>query len=444
MATSRIFDNFNDANWAELAQGSAVSLGTPFTVSSVVYATKIGFYRAATGTNRTPQVLMLWDTTTQTQLIAPLVPTDNGSVGWKWTPLVTPVALIVGREYRVVARWASGQTTARYTLGTMPTPPSPWSFSTGYRCYVVSGSNVYPSSADNQYAEAVQLEADDAVGGGVTPPVVATDLTNALTAWFADTGDNTHRYNATVPNIADVVRYRLGDAQTQVGSDLSTYLAGVGADVGSILASVGSGLGGRVYDIQTSVGTGLNALADAAKTAAEEVNGLVKAYRDGTGSFLGYGWKAFLDSHQPTFTATGELLANIASWTGIRWVDVVARWYTWLGGRAGEVAVPGTGWANVASTNFTDDIAWAQPADLYVVTFSDTGANDTTTLVSNVDIVYRLAWWMPINGTQPAGQRRFIDTPIVELSDGGARMPGILLHCPRGGAGIIDAWQFTG
>lgn len=429
MGVYHYFDGFAGGNWVEhSASGTAYSYGTPFQVNATKYVTKLGWYRKNTGTSRLPTHIGLWDTTTTAEVWGTDSVQDDGTVGWQWTALPNPVAVVANREYRVAIRQPSTNYYSDYTPGSTQTPPSPIFAGANYRCFVQSGNVVYPNSADNQRYEPADVEVDDTGTGGVTPPVLSGDLSQAV----SDLEDYIDSQNAQilsmVSNEGTPSQYSIPQQTLDEVQDASTGLASIKGVLDTVATSVGTGLGTAVSGIQTSVGTGLNTVATAAKNAAEATSAFATT---------AFQWEE--DFFNAIYGATGWDAANY----GAKMADTLGNLFKWIGALGRSGAVPATGWTLVASTSFTDDLAWAQPADIYVVTFSDIGANDTTTLVSGVDVVYRLGWWLPINGTEPVGQRRFIDTPIVELSDGGARMPGFLLHCPRGGAGTVDAWQFT-
>lgn len=407
-----LFDNAAPA-WAASGQyASNYQVGQRFKSSQGGYITQVGFYRQATGTNYNCDNLSVWDTTTQSRVVNVATPADDGAAGWQWNTLGTPYNLVANRVYAVVMSVPSGKYNAQVANGSKGTPPYPLAWDTNSTANVAAGPGNYPNNVGNGTINGVDIGWDPTAQGGSGPATVP-DLDTAVADLeaYIDAGNATilsmlsNEGTPSAYSIPNQIKTAINDASTGLGA-IKGAVDSIATDVGDILTSVGAALA-------TAVSTVQDTLSHASTGMVDVLNGV---------------------------SSTVDDILNSAS-TGL--VKVL----NYLGGGGGALpprsAVPATGWANVATTAFTDDIAWTQPADMYVVTFSDVGANDTTTLVSGLDIVYRLAWWLPLNATQLQGERRFIDAPLVELTDGGKRMPGLALHCPKGGAGTIDAWQYT-
>jgi len=107
-----------------------------------------------------------------------------------------------------------------------------------------------------------------------------------------------------------------------------------------------------------------------------------------------------------------------------------------------QVGFPASPWEMTAETDFDDALAWAQPADLYVVTFATIPPTSPDNGRAGVPVHYRLAWWSPLNGTF-AQERRWIDFTSEHLVNPAGRMPGLLLQTYEGGTGHVQAWTLN-
>jgi len=107
-----------------------------------------------------------------------------------------------------------------------------------------------------------------------------------------------------------------------------------------------------------------------------------------------------------------------------------------------QVGFPAAPWEMTAETDWDDAIAWDQPADLYVVTFTSTPPTIPDNGRAGVPVRYRLAWWTPLNGTF-AQERRWIDFENAHLVDPAGRMPGLLLQTYTSGGGHLQAWTLN-
>jgi hypothetical protein len=107
-----------------------------------------------------------------------------------------------------------------------------------------------------------------------------------------------------------------------------------------------------------------------------------------------------------------------------------------------QVGFPASPWEMTAETDFDGCLAWAQPADLYTVTFATTPPTIPNNGQCGVPVRYRLAWWTPLNG-EFAQERHWIDFEKSHLVDPAGRMPGLLLQTYLGGGGHVEAWTLN-
>jgi len=107
-----------------------------------------------------------------------------------------------------------------------------------------------------------------------------------------------------------------------------------------------------------------------------------------------------------------------------------------------QVGFPASPWEMTAETDFDGCLAWAQPADLYTVTFATTPPTIPNNGQCGVPVRYRLAWWTSLNG-EFAQERHWIDFEKCHLVDPAGRMPGLLLQTYLGGTGHVEAWTLN-
>lgn len=375
------------------ALGATTEYGVAFQVTQTTELSQLRWYRVQAGSANAPTTLRIWRAdTSQVVYTAGSVP-DNNAVGWQTHTLSPTVTLAPGIEYRVAACWPAGSKQPYFT--TLPSPPSGLAWSSTVRRFN-SGACAFPATTNaNAEYEAVDVGVDITPGTIPQTPATYADLLNQLAAWLISTGDNTHQVDglpwlikgvvdavaaelSTVHGVVDAVEDLVDGLPTPINTILSWGLSGTQADIDTILTWI--------------------ALAESQLTGASA----------GGGS---------------AFSALADQIASATS-------------------PLSPVQFPSTGWAQVADTTFDTSLAWAQAADLYVVTFTDLGSNIVNTVAAGIDVSYRLAWWTPLNGGF-SRERRFIDFLDSHLEDGGRRMPGLLLHSPAGGTGTVQAWTYT-
>jgi F5/8 type C domain len=81
----------------------------------------------------------------------------------------------------------------------------------------------------------------------------------------------------------------------------------------------------------------------------------------------------------------------------------------------------------VDETDFTHQLAWAVPADVYVVQFTDWPGQKDVNDVAGVTWLPHIAWWAPLEGNQ-AGQRGFLDFEYNQAHRLPVRCEGILIE----------------
>lgn len=404
MAQVGLFDNYNSASFTSTLSGISGNVdGFRFRPQLDCLLIGMRWYRRDAVTGDEPDAMAVYRASDQVKVGEVTVITPSSGVGWhEWATTTTPL-LGRGVEYRIAMHTGASTRLAFGAYGTEPVPPDALSWVEPARCFVSYATIIYPNNADTYGMLGIDIVVDDQ---NAAPP--GTVGPNDLADWLS-VSDNTHGTDSA-PIATNTRTLSMEGVQNGIATQIGDFVA---AGLTDAATAVGA--------IKTSVGAGLNTIASDAKTAAQAVS-----------AFTASAFQKEADMFTGLYNATG--------WTPLQYGGKLA---TWLGSLFRATAVGGTGWTLVASTSFTDSKLWAQAADAYIVTFSDVGANDTATIAGGLDVVFRLAWWAR-SDAEGTDERHFIDFPNAVLTDGGKRMTGLLLNCPRGGAGTIDAYQFTG
>lgn len=382
--------------------GGPFNLAQVFQVSAPGSVTRLGFYRISAGMP-TPNALVLWDVSLQTELARITSINDSGSVGWQWTDLSSPVNVSDHISYCVGAHIAAGSSVAIFSLGTLPTPGAFFGFSPPYRRFLASASVAFPTGNDSSLLYGFNAEYEP---GGIQPPSlsdIGQTVDDKLFSWLTSTNDNVHQ--------TELPWLTYGEAQSaSAGAATAASQATSAANAANGNASAISNVSTQVDGIAGNVGTLLSRLsADLATKLNEMSDGLAGLLNDAA-SVLGGGWEAFVSQ----FT-------RASGGSGFGLPDSLA------------------GWTLVDETDFTEEIAWPVAADRYVVTFTATPPRTPGTPVAGVDWHPRLAWWCELN-TGLATERHYLDFAGAILQSPTGRMFGLLLNGGKDTAGHIQAW----
>jgi len=398
---------------------NAWTIAEDFTLSEDGYLQTLEWYRVNAGTTNRPVALRLWRVSDQASIAQAVQIPDNGAIGWQTYIVGDAISLVAGVHYRCSATFAwNGNNLHAEAVGPgVPPAPTPLSFGDPH-CWLGKsyGNNnpVFPNLAQVntlRYGVGVEVTSFNPV---TTPPPIPASPAD-LAAWFSAVPEtNTHQ-----TDLPWLTRAAAVNGETNTTTLLSRISANLETTVNSIWSSVGSGLGAAVSAVDAVVDT----IADGTATWPTAVS-------------------TALGNLQGWASDQADWLVSVGNWTGLGWVTFYGEFLSFLGSIGGQVPLPGAGWSLIDTTNFDTDLAWDQPADLYVVDFTDLGSNIVHTVVAGVDVSYRLAWWSPLDSSQAQG-RRFVDFPTCQLSDGGRRMPGLLLRSGAGGSGTVQAWQYT-
>lgn len=405
MTVYSLYDNFVGPPGAVGPPGIDVTEGSAFSVSSGAGATGIRWYAVDSNTAHKPSALDLWDGVSGSQLAHVTTITHPGTIGWHTVALGAPVQLTPGRRYVVSMTIANGSSLwGRTSTNAAATPPLQWAATPAV---TANGASTYPNTPLTNIFEWVDVVADDTQGaaGGTGTSVdysqAVQAASQALNSWLSTTGNDFPAISTPYLNKA------LLDALTTAVGNVPKATD----DPWTAAVKLWQ-IAGALTDLEIA----------AWNTFAQRAPGQLTGGSGGGGS-------AF-------FASGGRQVAQAASDT----LDVAQLLLALR--RNALVDFPGAPWVMADETAFSGDIAYAQEADMYVVTFTDLGSNIVNTVAAGVDVSYRLAWWTPLIGAF-AQQRRFIDTPSAHLWLDGTRLPGVLLHSPAGAAGTIQAWLYA-
>lgn len=403
----RFFDSFSGSWGTAGAYDGSYEDGNALVFQQDGQISALRWYRGGTGSTWDCRGIDLWDDYTKQLVVGGKLPTDNGAVGWKTATLSPAIDVPAGRPMRIATRRQLGD----YGATVAGTPGWAIDNALGWQdpCFGQSrGSTpLWPGASLTSNAVVVGLDVDFTPGAsGGTPLPSATAIDTSLTAWLADNGDNTHRAGDAVPGLPDVTNNNvlawLARGGEITSGDVSTYglrdatLAGAAVKILNYLIANGSNINGLISALNT-----------------------VKGWL-GTNGSAPSGW----DMYGQVQDMATQIYAIKAK------VDLLA------------TPPPATSWVSQGTMDFDTNLAWAQEADVYTVTYSGLGSNIVNLTIGAAEVSYRLAWWAVWDGERMR-DRRFADGIAPVLWDGGARMPGIVLHCPGGATGTVEAWLLT-
>lgn len=376
-------------------------IGSRFTLDADAQANALLWHRAVTGAPNAPTRLRLWDLNTHTQLAELTSLDDSGAVGWQSTAIPLPVYLVAGHTYAVTAWWPTGVTLDSKVSGDLGSAPAPLNWSTACRGWRSPSGTGEPNASDNAIAWGVDVDvsANPGAPDPSSPPTVG-NIEAVLSSWFSSDA-NDHE---------DALPFA-----TKVAVDLANDNLSALADSQALIKAVTDELGPYLPGWATTL-LGLDGWL-----AAWDVDQWARLSDRLLGASGGGGSAFYGPNGQQVSAGVEALLARSTN------------------AMAGFPSAP---WELIDETDWDDALAWAVPADLYVVTFTtipDLPENGR----AGVPTRYRLAWWSPLNG-EFARERRWIDFPSVHLVDPAGRMPGLLLQTyDLSGAGHVQAWQLN-
>jgi hypothetical protein len=409
-----LFGNQPDASWTWSGDfDSGHTRGSKFRVTAAGAISAVGFYRAGTGTTFTKLMLfhenttMLWSSTS---------PVDDVTFGWKWTPVVPPIAVTTGVSYYVCANFQGNQ---KWSTNTVPanraSPPAEFIFD-DLPHWWAGGVNECPTYAStaNFFSVSAMLETppEPIPGPGEGDPTTTGDLNSWLSA---DPAVQTHEADG-LPWITNqyvqAVRNVIGDL-----ADAATSTGSLMGRTAELLARTATILARLPADILTAI-----------KTAA-----------DATLSWLGTGPKpaGALTIPDRMDELAGRMLdlqlqlaAAAATSDGLWHRTQTSNWLD---------AVPGGDWVLQDTLEFDAPFAWNQPADVYVVHITNWPLVFGEEEVAGLRYLPRAFWWAPLTGTIPH-ERHFGDFEFQAVHNLPLRCEGIVCRPRENVTGTVEAW----
>lgn len=376
--------------------GSTYEIGMRFHVTADTTILSLRWWRSVTGAGIAPEIVRLWRESDITELGRLTSVPDDGAVGWQSADLDTPIDLVASTIYVVTGYFpgAGGQPSGAGPV----TPDAPFVFEANYRAYHATTSG-FPASND-----AGSYIGVDAVAG-VAPPDPGDPATiGDLSAWLStDVDVNTHQ--------EDGLPWRT-DANV-------TTLKGE-AEGGSGFAAIK----GVVDTIATGVGTLLTRWSAAIATTVQTTSDNVATLLTRWSASLAAALQAMSDDFASFFATTGGTAGGPT------------------GALSGRTAFPTMLWTLVDETDFTFQISWDVPADLYTISLTGIPSRINTVDVDGATWRPRVGWWATRNGDL-LGARSFLSWENEYVEDGGRRMPGIVIRTQPEIAGHVQAWRLT-
>lgn len=367
------------------------------------YVGQLAWFRSHTGSAGAITRLQLWDTVTQTAAIDLTSFTDSGSVGWQETDVSgLSVAVYAGREYRLAWQYPANT----YTAGGYVTSYDPGGGSCNYAAvpnvYRYPPGYGYPNNPDaTKYLRGLDIQLNT---GGGTPPAGGGDAD--LARWLRADSDNSHKDTSTIPGLPWTTKQAVDAAATDVGTALTR--------LDNVTSGEVTTYGLRAQSIGAAISWVLANLNSALQIATTVRN-----------------WVGQNGSAPSDWDLYGQVQ------------DMSTKLYA-VDAKLDRILAPPApaSWVSQGTQTFDTDLAWAQEADVYTITYSSTGSAVVNSYPSGVDVAYRVLWWSVWDGERMR-DRRFADGVLPVLYDGGARMPGIVLHSTAGASGTVEAWTLS-
>lgn len=381
-------------SYSGAADGDQVR-GNRVHVSADTTINYVSFLWPVNDTAYLPVAIKVWDeSSTLTPVInVSSIPTPSAQ-GWVFQT-ITPVTLLAGHDYTVAWIMAAG-THVSWKAGAVPTaPPSPFSWLSPAHKWAYH-STAFPTQTDdvNYYAVGVSTDVPTATSGTGGQIVSTTDLQDALADWLISTSDNQHQTDGLPWLIHEAVK---------AGGSLATDIQNLSDSLAHTLQMASDWLASGSSTIFTDL-----------------KNRILGASGGGGSAFYGSG---------------GTQVAQ-----GVE--DLLARPAAVAPSNAAPGTFPGTGWTMTAEEDFTICDAFAEPADLYVITCDAATIAPSPVTICGVDWYPHLLWHAILNGDF-LQERRFGDFAKLHVTDGGRRMPGLFVKVNQGGDGHIQAWTYT-
>lgn len=402
MSDLHLFDAFTPT-WSAPANDAPVEVATNLTVGADGRISTLDWLRNSTSAGIAPDRLRLYDAASG-QIVAAVTSgmADNGSVGWQRTVLGTPATVYANRTYKIAANWAGTSHHTSWGTAIQGGGNYPITVANPERSYHYGGTVVSGATSDNGAVFGVDVTYTP---GSLPPPgtITNSDLDADLATWLSgDSGTNEHHTDTPYDT-------HLKAVETNALAAGASGFDAIKAAADTIATSVGSGLGAAVAGIGTTLGT---------------VNANVVTLMNRWSASLATSLQALSDDFATFFNTVGGTAGGPT------------------GALSGRSAFPTGLWTMADETDFTFQISWNVPADLYTISLTGIPARINTVDVDGATWRPRVGWWALRNGDL-LGARRFLSWESEYVEDGGRRMPGVVIRTQPEIAGHVQAWRLT-
>lgn len=355
----------------------------------------IAWYRASTGTNRTPSRIQLWDVATATKLEEDTTPPDSGAVGWQVYTFATPVPVLAGQVLCVTLVHPIGNTQAYLNPGARPAPPNGLAFHV-YDRRSIANAVTFPTTQDaGSFGTPVDvIYYTDAEIGESGDHATVGDVRAVLSEWLHSTA-NDHPLTSTtylswqILTAMETVIDAMNDKIDTLDALLETALGPIGNLATGALRAFLDDLQGKIDDVQEAVGPFINDHTTAAK---EEVLTAIDAIPTGGGGLA-----------------------------------------------QGPVSVA-NGWTLRTSTTGNGSVKWNEPADAYILVREAWDANRHVNVYEDVNYFFDRGWWSPQQDDIVEGYGTLAAaTHILRVPTG--RMSGVLIVQDADFDFTLQAWD---
>lgn len=373
---------------------SAFEGGARFHVNASCYLRAMRWYRKDTTGAEAINGWRLWDVTNHQVVYTPADIPDSGAVGWQVHTVTALVLLSPGIVY-TVSRWThAGGKLAINTAGPGWSPDALLGWDANAAGYTAGAPGEPIATVVNTETEGIDVTVDATAPVQPAPPTLAQIDAQTAEWQSTDGGVNTHEADG----IPWLLKTELAATKILVEGlfDLTKSADGIPRTSGDFMKAMTGPI-----------------IAAAAEFFPKSTTQLVGPDTAGGSAF---------------YTADGALVSQLVAqiWQRLR----VLR---------NDLPFGVSPWTMTAEEDFADAIAFAQPADAYVLSITSYQETQPATESPAGLWLPRLGWWCVLTGTL-ASQRQFVDFQEELLSDGGRRMAGAAIQLRPGTLATVQAW----
>jgi len=405
MATSELQTNTPTSTWARQAYiASRAQMSIRFQVDTPGFLNAVAWYQVNAGDVRPTKIgfygggVILWSEVAVIE--------DVGVPGWQWMEVPVKIQLNVGTTYAVSIDTPNPGGSTYGNPADRFAPPDPFLWDDGMSHTQTSLIPNYPPTLRTDQTIGLNVRWEDVSHVDNAPPLGSTNAQEALLDWLDPTAATKPDEDPGLyPRAIQALESQLGDGTGPTVVEMGISLADITGLVGNVLTAIefvrtlidvaGSGANSTT---RTAGGTTAISLLEALALAAVEQAAFLNDMDDKLDAIL---------------LQLSPMLFGVSDFP--------------------------TGWLMVDETTWEENIAWAVPAQVYVVTVTDYAPGTTRRPVGDIVWMPRIGWWSPLNGTQ-AAERAYLEFETQQLHDHRRVMPGVLLVGQPGSAGTIQAW----